>query len=713
MLETGLAIFDCEIVKPLAENNVFQSYLVSCSGPATAKLLWVVSDQLTEQKNRQHFLDQAHWLSSQTFPAIGTPIRAGEVDGRLLCLYPVSSGQTLSQSLETGFSARQAVELIAEITQHLIAPHSAGLVHGNLSATTIHLENHTPYLADFALAQLIRLNYQSGIDPSFISPEQVRGDVPGPAADIYCLGCVFYYLLTGSPPFSGDDAFHVAVQHLQDKFPKLPDRLVRCQPILDAMTKAVCDERLTANLLLDEMNHTIATGELDQISTGSVTEPGSESAEPAEEKKSEQQGETIENSDFAARIEARLREHTVTIDDAIIPASDDVANLDATEGLEHIYAKKESPIGRYFLILIIGILIGSGSYFLFFNQPVSLIAESEEIPESNLPEDLDRALLLWQNADVTTAEAEFKKIIAQYSTDPRAYNNLAAIYASQGHYEQARESLEHALTTNTDYATVYSNLGAVYTEMARDSYGRALQLDNAQAQLNLKAISSKGVVVMFPVAEVATGTLAPESVEPENTIKETGVEKISSVATVTLSESITEPVDPEPTVADKRENEEQTVFSAEIEDEVEKVRSIVTAVEDAAPVEEDNGSPVISSRAPRETVEDFMARWAQAWSDQDVPAYLAFYDDSFIPAGGKTRADWEKQRQKRITGPESIKVAITNLQLSEQENGRLRIEAIQTYKSDVFSDRTQKIFDLQKKAEGWSILRERSLESVR
>ena len=55
--------------------------------------------------------------------------------------------------------------------------------------------------------------------PLFMSPEQALGDSePDARSDIYSLGAVAYYLLTGSPPFDGDKPIRIILAHAHDRW---------------------------------------------------------------------------------------------------------------------------------------------------------------------------------------------------------------------------------------------------------------------------------------------------------------------------------------------------------------------------------------------------------------------------------------------------------------------------------------------------------------
>jgi serine/threonine protein kinase len=265
MLENGKTVLDCQVIELLVENDVYQSYLMNCPDSALSKLIVTRPDPLFDEKQQDAFFEHAEWLVSQTFPGIGTPFKVGDVDGQPACLYPIPAGLPLEKNLQNEFTPRQIAQLVKDVTSCLSIPHSAGLCHGNLSPETLHLEDMTPFLGDFSLGQLLRLDYHSGINPQYTSPEQVRGETPGTPADLYSLGCILYRLLTGWPPFSGDDSFAIAKQHLLGEFPRLPDNLALFQPILDSLVSPVPSERATADDSGAALETLLSSAEIDQL----------------------------------------------------------------------------------------------------------------------------------------------------------------------------------------------------------------------------------------------------------------------------------------------------------------------------------------------------------------------------------------------------------------------------------------------------------------
>jgi tetratricopeptide (TPR) repeat protein len=88
-----------------------------------------------------------------------------------------------------------------------------------------------------------------------------------------------------------------------------------------------------------------------------------------------------------------------------------------------------------------------------------------------------KGVVLARQNKVDEAIAVYNGLIADYPELPEPYNNIAALYASKGEYEAARDALERAVRAQPSYATAHENLGDVYARLAAQSYAKALELD--------------------------------------------------------------------------------------------------------------------------------------------------------------------------------------------------------------------------------------------
>ena len=110
--------------------------------------------------------------------------------------------------------------------------HGQGVVHRDIKPSNLLVDGDGSIrLADLGLARpvedsraLTRTQTVPGT-PRYMSPEQIRGHKPSPAADLYSLGVTLYQLLTGAPPFTGSSDFDVADQHLRSPGMKQFDQL--------------------------------------------------------------------------------------------------------------------------------------------------------------------------------------------------------------------------------------------------------------------------------------------------------------------------------------------------------------------------------------------------------------------------------------------------------------------------------------------------------
>jgi len=132
-------------------------------------------------------------------------------------------GPSLKDRIADGpFAVDDAVDVVADVAAGLAMAHRVGVVHRDVKPGNIVCDDDgVPRLVDFGIAHASDLTTMTRADvvmgtAAYLSPEQARGEVPGPASDVYALGCVLSELLTGRQPFEAASAVAVAYRHVHD-----------------------------------------------------------------------------------------------------------------------------------------------------------------------------------------------------------------------------------------------------------------------------------------------------------------------------------------------------------------------------------------------------------------------------------------------------------------------------------------------------------------
>jgi serine/threonine protein kinase len=177
----------------------------------------------------------------------------------------------------------RAVYLLRQVCGALREAHAAGLIHRDIKPSNIFASRRggmvdVAKLLDFGLAlstaragapQLSGEGQVLGT-PLFMSPEQATGggELDG-RGDIYSLGAVTYYLLTGRPPFDGEDGIGLLIAHARD--PVVPPSLVRDdipedleRIVLRCLAKDAADRFPDAESLELALGECACTGEWDR-----------------------------------------------------------------------------------------------------------------------------------------------------------------------------------------------------------------------------------------------------------------------------------------------------------------------------------------------------------------------------------------------------------------------------------------------------------------
>jgi serine/threonine-protein kinase len=151
-------------------------------------------------------------------------------------------GQSLSSLLdERGpLDSATTARLTSQVAEALQVVHEKGIVHRDVKPANILLDSDgNAKLTDFGVASSGQGSDAVQGTARYMAPEQAMGQPVTPAADIYALGAVAYHCVSGVPPFGGTDAVEIALRHIQDAPPPLPDTVAPAlrQAITRAMAK--------------------------------------------------------------------------------------------------------------------------------------------------------------------------------------------------------------------------------------------------------------------------------------------------------------------------------------------------------------------------------------------------------------------------------------------------------------------------------------------
>ncbi len=154
-------------------------------------------------------------------------------DGLAYLVLEYVPGRTLRQLLnEHRLTPSQALTVLEPILDALVAAHEAGIVHRDIKPENVLLGPRGAIkVADFGLARALDDNEhktRTGLvigTAAYVSPEHVAGTGTGTASDIYSAGILLYELLTGAPPYGGENALSVAFQHVNSDVPRPSETL--------------------------------------------------------------------------------------------------------------------------------------------------------------------------------------------------------------------------------------------------------------------------------------------------------------------------------------------------------------------------------------------------------------------------------------------------------------------------------------------------------
>ncbi|MFC1474592.1 serine/threonine-protein kinase, partial [bacterium] len=226
------------ILRHLGQGSVMNAFLVHNEQENRTSALKILKPALAGDAAAEQFIKAAQASAALAHPCISAALSAGRTGPTVYAETAFLQGRPLREVLkELGtlepdycvFLARQAAAMLNFAHNTMRGAAHGGINPGNILLCSIGGRENVPTLTDYGLVNAVLLSESgfnleaAGAAVAYLSPEQLAGQAPGPAADIYSLGAVLFELLAGKPPFPGNSASEIARMHAGTEPPRLSD----------------------------------------------------------------------------------------------------------------------------------------------------------------------------------------------------------------------------------------------------------------------------------------------------------------------------------------------------------------------------------------------------------------------------------------------------------------------------------------------------------
>ena len=235
---------DYHILRRIGSGAMAEVYLAEQRSLGRRVALKILKSELAQDANYvKRFVREARAVAKLNHPNLVQIHQADCIDGFWFIAQEYVQGQTLQKLIQRGgpLSAEKLAEILWCSASALDKAAQAGVVHRYIKPDNILLgDGGDVKIADFGLAWFsdptdgsnLALT-QAGMTlgtPLYMSPEQAQGKTLDHRSDMYSLGITAYHALTGQPPFRGETALAVAIQHIN----KQAEALERRRPDIPA-----------------------------------------------------------------------------------------------------------------------------------------------------------------------------------------------------------------------------------------------------------------------------------------------------------------------------------------------------------------------------------------------------------------------------------------------------------------------------------------------
>jgi serine/threonine-protein kinase PpkA len=257
-----LLIEGYRIVRQIGAGGMATVFLAQPQQPGPPQVLKIMClDRLGDEDGLQRFIQEFALLAQVKHPNVARIFRQDFSAGHAYIAMEYFPGGDLRARIAQGIARPTAMRYLKQAAAGLSAIHAQGIVHRDLKPDNLMLrQDDSLALADFGIAkQVSMLIMDTGHGdivgtPSYLSPEQARGEPVDARCDLYSLGVLAHELLTGRRPYSAESAQAMLDLHINAPVPVLPAPFHSFQPVLNRLMAKDREQRYpSAAALLHDM----------------------------------------------------------------------------------------------------------------------------------------------------------------------------------------------------------------------------------------------------------------------------------------------------------------------------------------------------------------------------------------------------------------------------------------------------------------------------
>ena len=212
---------------------VYRAMRIKLERPVAIKVLHVSLPP--EMKARERFEREVQLMARLDHPHCVSIIDHGIYDQKPYVVMELVRGQSLHEVLaEQGrFEIPRAIDIMTQVLSGLSHAHEQGIIHRDIKPANIMVTPKAPLglhvrILDFGLARMLDedASLSDGVavgTPSYMAPEQCRGEPVDASVDIYACGIVLFEMLTGKKPLTDDDPLVTVRKQIDERPPRLAD----------------------------------------------------------------------------------------------------------------------------------------------------------------------------------------------------------------------------------------------------------------------------------------------------------------------------------------------------------------------------------------------------------------------------------------------------------------------------------------------------------